>query len=446
MSLIASSKKRLVVGMGETGLSVARYLHAQNLPFAIADTRDNPPNLETVKATWPDAQIYLGADAQQQYKTFDEIILSPGVSRNSSAIVEAIEAGADVYGDIDLFSRHAKAPIAAITGTNGKTTVTTLLGEIAKAAGKKVAVGGNIGTPALDLLGEDVDLYVLELSSFQLETTERLNAEVAVILNVTADHMDRYDNMQSYLLAKQRICFGVKKMVVNKNDPLSHPPLPDTVPVTYFKDGVPDLKEFGVIKESGEEFLSRGFETLLNTKNLKIVGRHNIQNVLAAIALAHCLNLSMESTLSAIKNFCGIEHRCEFVAEVNGVKYINDSKATNPGAAVAAIKGLQNGKNIILIAGGDGKGLEFTTLSPVLKSHVKFLICMGVDGPKVAQHGDAASTQTVQSLQEAVLLGQSKAEAGDIVLLSPACASFDMFKNYQERGTVFKQFVEDLVA
>jgi UDP-N-acetylmuramoylalanine--D-glutamate ligase len=350
-------------------------------------------------------------------------------------------------GDIDLFARQAKAPIIAITGSNAKSTVTTLVGEMARAAGKKVAVGGNLGTPALDLLADDVELYVMELSSFQLETTHSLNAEVATCLNVSEDHMDRYSDMQAYHLAKHRIFRGARQVVVNRDDALSRPLVADQLPCWSFGLGKPDFKGFGLLDVDGEKWLAFQFEPLLPVRQLKIRGAHNQSNALAALALGHAAGLPFAPMLEALKNFAGLPHRCQWVGEVSGAGYYDDSKATNVGAALAAIEGLGadiSGK-LLLIAGGDGKGADFSALRGPVGQFCRAVVLLGRDAGRLAETlGDAAPQVRVGSLDEAVQQCARLARPGDAVLLSPACASLDMFRNFEERGRLFARAVGGL--
>src|SRR5690606_14335630 len=376
-----------------------------------------------------------------------ELYVSPGLALATPALREAAARGVKMSGDIDLFTRYAKAPIVAITGSNAKSTVTTLVGEMAAAAGRKVAVGGNIGTPALDLLSDDVELYVLELSSFQLETTERLAAEVATCLNVSEDHMDRYDGMAQYHLAKHRIFRGARQVVVNRDDALSRPLIADQVPCWTFGLGKPDFKAFGLVEEAGQKQLAFQFETLMPTLDLKIRGAHNQSNALAALALGHAVGLPFAAMLDTLRRFAGLPHRCQWVRELRGVGYYDDSKATNVGAALAAIEGLgaDIAGKLVLIAGGDGKGADFSALKAPVASFCRAVVLLGRDAELLAAAlGDAAPLVRVATLDEAVQRAAELARSGDAVLLSPACASLDMFKNFEERGRLFAQAAEGL--
>ncbi|MDN6871209.1 UDP-N-acetylmuramoyl-L-alanine--D-glutamate ligase [Pseudomonas citronellolis] len=447
MSLIASDNFRIVVGLGKSGMSLVRFLARQGVPFAVADTRENPPELATLRAQYPQVEVRCGELDAGFLCRASELYVSPGLSLRTPALVEAAARGVRLSGDIDLFARHAKAPIVAITGSNAKSTVTTLVGEMAAAAGKRVAVGGNLGTPALDLLADDVELYVLELSSFQLETCERLGAEVATCLNVSEDHMDRYDGMADYHLAKHRIFRGARQVVVNRADALSRPLIADSVPCWTFGTNKPDFKAFGLVEESGEKYLAFQFEALMPVRELKIRGAHNQSNALAALALGHAVGLPFEPMLRTLREFAGLAHRCQWVGEHAGVSFYDDSKATNVGAALAAIEGLGadiDGK-LVLLAGGDGKGADFSALREPVAKFCRAVVLLGRDAELVgAALSDGTPQVRVQTLDEAVRKAAELARPGDAVLLSPACASLDMFKNFEERGRLFARAVEEI--
>ncbi|MDF3934370.1 UDP-N-acetylmuramoyl-L-alanine--D-glutamate ligase [Pseudomonas citronellolis] len=447
MSLIASDNFRIVVGLGKSGMSLVRFLARQGVPFAVADTRANPPELATLRAEYPSVEVRCGELDAEFLCRASELYVSPGLSLRVPALIEAAARGVRLSGDVDLFARHAKAPIVAITGSNAKSTVTTLVGDMAVAAGKRVAVGGNLGTPALDLLADDVELYVLELSSFQLETCERLGAEVATCLNVSEDHMDRYDGMADYHLAKHRIFRGARQVVVNRADALSRPLIADNVPCWTFGTNKPDFKAFGLVEEGGEKWLAFQFEALMPARELKIRGAHNQSNALAALALGHAVGLPFEPMLRTLREFAGLAHRCQWVGERAGVSYYDDSKATNVGAALAAIEGLGadiDGK-LVLLAGGDGKGADFSALREPVAKFCRAVVLLGRDAELVgAALGDGVPQVRVKTLEDAVRQAAELAEAGDAVLLSPACASLDMFKNFEERGRLFAKAVGEL--
>jgi UDP-N-acetylmuramoylalanine--D-glutamate ligase len=447
MSLIASDHFRIVVGLGKSGMSLVRFLARQGLPFAVVDTRANPPDLATLREQFPQVEVRCGELDVEYLCRASELLVSPGLAIATPALQAAAARGVKLSGDIDLFARYAKAPIVAITGSNAKSTVTTLVGEMAVAAGKKVAVGGNLGTPALDLLSDDVELYVMELSSFQLETTDQLNAEVATCLNLSEDHMDRYADLPAYHLAKHRIFRGARQVVVNRDDALSRPLVADQLPCWYFGLGKPDFKRFGLLEENGEKHLAFQFDTLLPVRELKIRGAHNQSNALAALALGHAVGLPMEAMLATLRQFAGLAHRCQWVGERQAVSYYDDSKATNVGAALAAIEGLgaDIASKLVLIAGGDGKGADFSALKAPVGRFCRAVVLLGRDAELLADAlGDAAPLIRVKTLEEAVARAAELAEAGDAVLLSPACASLDMFKNFEERGRLFAQAVEGL--
>ena len=447
MSLIASDHFRIIVGLGKSGMSLVRFLANRGVSFAVADTRETPPELATLCRDFPQVEVRCGELDVEFLCRADELYVSPGLALATPALQQAAARGVKLSGDIELFARYAKAPIIAITGSNAKSTVTTLVGEMAAAAGKRVAVGGNLGTPALDLLNDDVELYVMELSSFQLETTDQLGAEVATVLNISEDHMDRYSGLPAYHLAKHRVFRGARQVVVNRQDVLTRPLIGEGLPCWTFGLNVPDFHGFGLREENGEKYLAFQFELLMPVRELKIRGAHNQSNALAALALGHAVGLPMDAMLSSLRSFGGLEHRCQWVREREGVNYYDDSKATNVGAALAAIEGLGadiSGK-LVLIAGGDGKGADFSGLAGPIAAHCRAVVLLGRDAELIAQVlSDSVPLIRAQSLDEAVQRCAETAQAGDAVLLSPACASFDMFKNYEERGQLFAQAVRNL--
>ncbi|AFV00689.1 UDP-N-acetylmuramoyl-L-alanine--D-glutamate ligase [Simiduia agarivorans] len=447
-NLIAKSKQLAVVGLGVTGLSVARYCTRKQLPFALFDSRLAPAQLDTFKREFPNVEVHLGPLDVDKLVGFDEIILSPGLSLKEAAIAECVTRGLPVVGDIELFVREATAPIVAITGSNAKSTVTTLVGDMAKDAGLKVGVGGNLGTAALDLLADDAELYVLELSSFQLETTQRVGARVASVLNLSDDHQDRYDSFAAYHAAKMRIYFGAEHIVINRDDVLTRPPLGNHVTVSSFGLGKPDFKEFGVMMVKGEAHLAYQFEPLLPVSELKIRGKHNVANALAALAIGTAAGLPLAGMLKTLKQFKGLPHRCEWVASVRGVEYINDSKGTNVGATLAAIEGFASDQHkLVLIAGGDGKGADFAPLKQAIDQHVRGLVVIGKDAKAIAAlAGPQVQVGFASDMGDAVVQAQAIAHAGDKVLLSPACASLDMFRNYADRGEQFVASVRGLLG
>jgi UDP-N-acetylmuramoylalanine--D-glutamate ligase len=438
----------VIVGLGKTGLSCMRYLLDKGLDIAITDSRVNPPGLSTLKTECTSVPVFLGEISADILLSSDQIILSPGVSLNNEAVKQAIANGIPVFGDIELFCQQAKAPIIAVSGSNGKSTVTTLVAEMTRQAGLKTCVGGNLGTPALELLNEDIpDIYVLELSSFQLETTFSLSAHASVILNISPDHMDRYANSDEYANAKKKIYSGNGLMVINKDDDVVKAMDDNSRESISFTLGKPEKNNFGIIKDNGEVWLCQGDNKIIKQDELGIKGEHNVANALAAMALATSVNVPVEAMVKTLKRFSGLEHRCQRVATINNVNWFNDSKATNVGACIASIKGLCDLGKIILIAGGDSKGADLSSLSPIIKQYVKHVLLMGVDAKKIANViGSEVIHDFVMEMNEAVNIASNVAEAGDVVLLAPACASLDMYENYRQRGDAFVAAVNTLEA
>ena len=443
--VIAGSVDRVVVGLGVTGMSCARYLRRRGVPFSVVDTRPDAPGLEEFRRAMPEVPVYAGEYPPGLVAAAAELVVSPGVAMDDPLVAQARAAGVSIVGDIDLFVREAAAPVVGITGSNAKSTVTELVGQMARDAGLNVGVGGNLGTPALDLLDPERALYVLELSSFQLERAGELGLAVATVLNITPDHLDRHGSMPSYHLAKHRIFRGCRKVVVNGDDPLTIPLLGPGVEVISWRLGKPQPQGFGVVEEAGEETLYQGLTPLLPSRELGLVGRHNVANALAALALGYAAGLPLAGMVATLRRFRGLPHRCQQVAELGGVTYVNDSKGTNIGATIAALEGMGAGRNILLIAGGQGKGADFTQLQPAVARHCKLVLLLGEDAPalQTALEGHAPVTR-VASMAEAVTIAAARAGAGDVVLLSPACASFDMFTDYANRGDVFSEAVARL--
>jgi len=441
-AMIDLSGLNLVVGLGKTGLSLVRALARLGAEtIAVADSRREPPGLEQCVQEFPAVARHLGEFSPALFTQAARLWLSPGVSPQTPAIAAARACGIAIGGDIELFARLAEAPIAAITGTNGKSTVTTLLGQMAGQAGRRVAVGGNLGEPALDLLIKPPpEWYVLELSSFQLETTHSLNAQVATILNISPDHLDRHGDMENYIAAKRRIFRGDGIQVLNADDPsVAAMAEPGRIKVR-FTLGEPAPGEFGVRQYQGEPWLACGTELWLAVRELRTPGAHNQANALAALALGQALQLPRAAMLAAVRDFDGLPHRVQWVADSAGVRWLNDSKGTNVGATVAAVAGLPG--RVVLIAGGDGKGQDFAPLAPVLAAKVRALVLFGRDAPAIATAvASAAPIHRATDLAQAVDLAAALAQPGDSVLLSPACASFDMFSDYRARGVAFADAV-----
>lgn len=434
----------LVVGLGKTGLSVVRYLRALGEPVVVVDSRDIPPGLKDLKNDYSDVECFTGKFETSLFVNAHRIVVSPGVALSEPVLLEARNNNIEIIGDMDLFGHEVMAPIVGITGSNGKSTVTTLLALMASQAGKNSVACGNIGTPVLDSLDDDVDLYVLELSSFQLETLQYLPMKAAVVLNISADHMDRYENLSAYATCKQVIYENAEVLVLNKDDDLASRVTIAKRNQINFTLGRPGADEFGVCEDSDKAaFLCFGEQRLIAVDQLKIKGSHNIQNALAALALGKSVGLSLESMLETLKEFTGLKHRTQFVAEIEGVNWINDSKATNVGATIAALTGLP-GKHV-LIAGGEAKDADFSELAETIKKHCRAVVLIGKDAEKInSALSDGVPTKIVVDMQAAVLAAQSIAEPGDNVLLAPACASFDMFDNFEQRGDAFMQAVKNL--
>ena len=450
MSLIVSDRYSLIIGLGKTGLACAQYLAHQGERFQVADSREDPPFLDQLTSEQPETPIHLGDFAHDLCLSASQIILSPGVSMQEPALVAAAKAGVPIRSDIDIFAQAARlagVPIVAITGSNAKSTVTSLVGEMAKAAGLNVAVGGNLGEPSVSLLANGIDLYVLELSSFQLECTTGLGATVACVLNVSPDHMDRYDNLMAYHQAKHRVFQACKAAVINGDDALTNPLVPESVTQTRFSLGDPDVGQFGVRKEGDKEWLVKGLLPIIAVKEMAMSGRHNVANALAAMALGQAVGLPMEAMIDTLMWFTGLPHRCELVANIGGVDYINDSKGTNVGATVAALEGLgpDVAGKIILIAGGVGKGADFSDLVGPLSRYGKHTLLVGEDAQNIEQAlADKVKFSHAIGIKEALTMAHGLAVSGDLVLLSPACASFDAYTGFEARGDHFAELVRAL--
>lgn len=430
--------KTIVVGLGKTGLACARFLTERGEEVLVMDSSHEPSALSALRRDIPNLEPMLGELDADVLCTAARIIVSPGVPLYHPAILTARNAGVEIIGDIELFARYAKAPVVAITGSNGKSTVTALLNEMAKAAGVDVRMGGNIGTPVLELLQQDEpELYVLELSSFQLEATSSLNAKASVVLNLSQDHLDRYSSMEEYAAAKRRIFHGDGVVVLNRDDVVVSAWVSAARNCRWFGMQAPrDDRDFGVVERDGQSYLARGDELLLALSEMKLVGSHNVANALAALALGDAVGLSMAGMLQALRNFAGLAHRCQWVVEQDGIHWYNDSKATNVGAAVAAISGMAN--PVVLIAGGLGKGQDFAPLREVVAKHCRAVVVMGRDASQIKTAlADVVPVRMAANLGEVVSVARELAQAGDVVLLSPACASFDMFSGYEDRGEQF---------
>jgi UDP-N-acetylmuramoylalanine--D-glutamate ligase len=426
----------VILGLGRTGVSCARHLAQRGHELRVTDSRSAPPGLAELRSTCPEAGVALGGFDESLLAGADQVVISPGISMREPIVVAALNLGLDVVGDIELFAREAGGRTVGITGTNGKSTVTTLVGEIAEAARISVRVGGNIGRPALDLLvGEPAELYVLELSSFQLESTRSLALEAAVVLNVTADHFDRYSGMSDYGAAKARIYDNCATAVVNLDDELVRRMPRPGQRVVGFSLTRADA-DYSLQDISGSSWLVAGGEPVLPLSELRLSGRHNAANALAALALADACGLPRSAALSAFQHFPGLPHRTQWVADAAGVRWIDDSKATNVGAALAAVEGLAG--PLVIIAGGEGKGQDFTPLANAFRGKVRRTVLIGRDARQLgAALEGACEVEFAASMEQAVAAARRAARPGDTVMLSPACASFDMFRDYAHRGEVF---------
>lgn len=463
MKIELKNKRVLVLGLGETGLSALRWLNAQGARLSVADTRDNPPGIAALQTELPVITIYTGAFETTIFADAELIVVSPGVPVNDPAIQAAIHRGIPVIGDVELFAqyRSPNAKVIAITGANGKTTVTTLVGEMCKAAGLKTIVAGNIGLPVLDALSmETPDVYVLELSSFQLETTSSLHVDAATMLNLSEDHMDRYASFQDYAIAKARVFYNATLQVLNRDDAWSM--MMGRAKLRQVTFGLSALSEkdsaekqgaekdsteensYGLKQVDGETWLCEGEKELIHLQDLKMVGLHNAANALAAVALCRGIGIDYPPIIQTLYNFKGLPHRVEWVANIDDIDYYDDSKGTNVGATCAALSGLP--QKVVLIAGGDGKGQDFSPLTDAVAENARAVVLIGRDAPLIEAVLLTTNIPLYQAidLPEAVNIAKKIAQTGDAVLLSPACASFDMFKNYMHRAEVFVNAVLNL--
>ncbi len=440
----ARSSRTLIVGLGLTGLSCARYLTRHGIEVAMTDSRAKPPSLDLIRSEMPDIPLFIGGFNEAAFARADQIVVSPGVSLAEPFMARAQAQGVEVIGDIELFARAAQAPIVAITGSNGKSTVTTLVGEMARNDGRQVQVGGNLGTPALDLLDGPVpDFYVLELSSFQLETTLSLQGQVATVLNLSPDHLDRYADLAAYAAAKQRIFQGAVLQVVNRDDATAAALADPDRPSRGFTLLTPAANEYGIRLRDGQEWIARGDEWLMPASEVRIAGRHNLANALAALAIGEGMGLQREVMLDTLRAFAGLPHRTQWVRERQGVTWYNDSKGTNVGATEAAIAGMSG--PVVLIAGGEGKEQDFAPLARAMAAHGRGAVLIGRDAHLIASVlTGVVPVVHARSMEEAVACADEMSILGDCVLLSPACASFDMFDGFAHRGQVFTQAVERL--
>jgi UDP-N-acetylmuramoylalanine--D-glutamate ligase len=432
----------VIVGLGRTGFSCARYLRKRGWRVAVTDTRAEPPELKRLLALDADIEVRLGGLDARLLEGALCVVVSPGVSLAEPFFAEARRRGLEIVGDIELFARAADAPVVGITGTNGKSTVTTLLANMAAGSGLKLRAGGNLGAPALDLLDASVELYILELSSFQLETTESLSLAAASVLNVTPDHLDRYADLRAYAAAKARIFARCDVAVINLDDPLVAAMVGPGRRQLSFSLRADVGADYALMRrDDGDWWLMRREEPLLAFSQMRLTGLHNAANALAALALAEALALPRAGCVAALREFTGLAHRTQWVAEIGGVRYVNDSKGTNVGATLAAVAGMPG--PLIVIAGGDGKGQDFRPLRAVFAGKVRSAVLIGRDAQALgAALQGASELHYAASLEAAVECAARLAQPGDTVLLSPACASLDMFRNYVHRGDVFAGAVQ----
>lgn len=436
--------RTVVVGLGDTGLACARHLHAHGVDVALADSRSCPPREEEARRSLPAAEMRLGGFDREWFEHAVELVLSPGVSAREPAVAAAADRGVPVLGEVELFARMARAPVVAVTGTNGKSTVCAWVHAMAEAAGRRAALGGNFGPPALTLLARDPELYVVELSSFQLETTRSLHPRVAAYLNVSPDHLDRHRGLEEYRAAKARIFRGAGAAVVWRDDAwlaaLGERLAREGSRVLTFTAERPREGEYGIVGHGARAWLARGSERRLAVGELALPGRHNALNALAAMAIADDLGIGSDAIEHTLRTFHGLAHRCEPIGCVGGVRWYDDSKGTNVGATVAAVSGFD--VPLVLIAGGDGKGADFEPLGRALREaaeRIRTVVLLGRDGPAIRSlvegHVPVASAGT---MAEAVARAREAARPGDAVLLSPACASWDMYRDYRERGRDYR--------
>lgn len=438
--------RTLVYGLGTTGLSAARYLARTGVQATYYDSRENPPGRDDIAAIDPDAELILGTLPDERIAEFERVVVSPGIPATDELLGRLAERGISIQSDVELFVAAASAGFVAVTGSNGKSTVTTLIANLCEAAGLSALAGGNLGRAALDLLEPPApDLYVLELSSFQLQRTAHLPARVAVLLNISPDHLDWHRDYEEYRAAKYRVFEQCEAAVVNRADETALARLPAGIPSISFGLDAPDSGHYGIRRKDGTDWLARGEDCLLNTDELAVVGRHNQANALAALAAVELLGVEAREALKALAGFTGLPHRMQFVAECDGVRYINDSKATNVGAAIASVESLDC--PVVLLAGGQGKGGDFDALARSVAGRLRALVVFGEDAPSIARAFDGRTAIEQRSdLEGALASARRLAKAGDAVLLAPACASFDQFENFKRRGDTFAALVREMGA
>ncbi|WP_448565666.1 UDP-N-acetylmuramoyl-L-alanine--D-glutamate ligase [Thalassotalea ganghwensis] len=439
-------KHIVVLGAGLTGMSCLELLHAQQLPATVIDSRFDIANQADFEQRFPTSTLLLGGWHFDIIQTADIILASPGIDLAKEGISKFLQPSCEVLGDVELFARLNDSPVVAVTGSNGKSTVVSLLAHVGRALGKKVSLCGNIGEPVLTQWQHQVDVHILELSSFQLETTEHLYLQSASVLNVSDDHLDRHQTIDNYARIKRKIYRHCQTAIVNRQDPMTRVQEPsDAKYVISFGTDVPSEGQFGIKHINGQIYLCKASKALISLNTLPLAGMHNAMNYLAVLALSDSLNWNIEDVVNQLAGFKGLAHRCQRVDSQDGIHWVNDSKATNVGATIAAIDGIAatcSNNQIIVIAGGEGKGADFSPLAVSINNHVSHLITLGKDGKKIGEL--AKDFHYVNDMREAVSLAKTLAVPGDVVLLSPACASLDMFSNYIERGKVFSDAVTEM--
>ncbi|MCK5855711.1 MAG: UDP-N-acetylmuramoyl-L-alanine--D-glutamate ligase, partial [Sulfurovaceae bacterium] len=419
---------------------------AQEKDFAVTDSRLSPPGKDELAQDYPHIPFYFGGFSSKVFAQPQQLIVNPGVAVATSEIQQAKDSGAEIIGDIELFVRKAKAPVIAITGSNGKTTVTTLLQLMAKKSQVIAQTGGNIGTPVLDLLAleaiEKTELYILELSSFQLETTHSLKTATAVVLNISEDHLDRYEGLEHYAATKGVIYNNCEQALVNRDDAAAMALAQGRATLSFGLDE-PEKGHYGLRQKENKTWLAKGEQCLLAVDEMRLHGKHNQANALAALAMGEVVGLKQQAMLDVLKEYAGMEHRTQWVATIDQVDWYNDSKGTNVGATLAALEGLDG--SIVLILGGQGKGADFLPLKEAVKKNARSVVLIGEDADLISLLLEGVVPEEhASSMAHAVELAANRAKAGDKVLLSPACASFDMFANYQARGYEFIACVNSL--
>lgn len=433
-----------IIGLGVTGLSCARYCRQRGWSYFVADTRARPPLLDDLRREDPAAEVITGALPEALLARADQIVLSPGLSLDLPELGRARAAGVPVIGDIELFLATVTAPVIAVTGSNGKSTVTTLVAELLRAGGHRVRAGGNLAPAALDLIEpEEPDYYVLELSSFQLERTPSMRSAAATLLNVSPDHLDRHGDLERYAAIKRAVYHDTRRAVLNRDDVLAARPEPDAPERRYFTLESPRSEhDYALLSLPAGPWLARGTEPLLPVSEFRLSGLHNVANALAACALVDGV-VPADAMRAVLREFPGLPHRCQWLGCVRGVDWYNDSKATNVGAATAAIQGLYAGRSGVVIAGGQGKGADFTAFGALLAAHVRAVVLLGQDAALIRRALPAGfPARIVTDMPAAVAAAAELARPGDAVALAPACASLDMFENYSARGNAFAAAVQ----